>query len=196
MASHLAELSCINNLSPVKNALGKELLAWIKTAFNKEGIFNEDKTIVPIRPIAVLGQCSTDKYIDCPTIPRHHIENAKDFGENPADYLDRIGKYYWFDFDLVSSDGTIIKLRMVFNEGDADCNDGFWGAVWTRNRGERVANILSTGDMETTIKAVSKKYIDLYKPYNAWIPILTAYIYAHNLELEKLVGLAIDICLY
>lgn len=49
--------------------------------------------------------------------------------------------------------------------------------------------------METTI-AVSKKYIDLYKPYDIWIPLLLKHIYANHLELEKLVDLAIQICLY
>ncbi|MBD2183888.1 hypothetical protein H6S82_02615 [Planktothrix sp. FACHB-1355] len=122
--------ACIKNLSTVKNALGEELPTWIRQAFNKEGIFNEEKMIVPIRPISVLGQCSTAKYINCPNMPKHHIENARNYareGYNRASYLDRIGRYYWFDFDLVSSDGTLIKLRMVVNRGDADCNDGMWG---------------------------------------------------------------------
>ncbi|MEG4458994.1 hypothetical protein [Microcoleus sp. N9_A1] len=187
--------TCINNLSPIKNALGSELPTWIKQAFNRKGIFNEDEMVVPIHPISVLGQCSTAKYIDCPNIPGHHIENARVCGG--ARYLDGIGKYYWFDFDLVSSDGTLIKLRMVVNTGDADCNDGLWGAVWRRNTGELVANILSSGDMETTIQAVSKKCIDLYKSYDIWIPLLfTTHKYANNLELEKLVDLAIQICFY
>lgn len=192
--------ACIKNLSPVKNALGAELPTWIRQAFNREGIFNEEEMIVPIRRISVLGQCSTAKYINCPNMPKHHIENARNFGRNeygwnPARYLDRIGKYYWFDFDLVSSDGTLIKLRMVVNRGDADCNDGMWGAVWRRNTGELIADIMSTGDMETTI-AVSKKYIHLYKPYDIWIPLLLKHKYANNLELEKLVDLAIQIYFY
>ncbi|HLO50460.1 MAG TPA: hypothetical protein VK211_18735, partial [Kamptonema sp.] len=74
--------------------------------------------------------------------------------------------------------------------------DGFWGAVWRRNTGELVANILSSGDMETTIQAVSKKCIDLYKSYDIWIPLLSTHNYANNLELEKLVDLAIQICFY
>ncbi len=192
--------ACIKNLSPVKNTLGAELPTWIRQAFNREGIFNEEEMIVPIRQISVLGQCSTAKYINCPNMPKHHIENARnrgrnEYGWNPARYLDRIGRYYWFDFDIVSSDGTLIKLRMVVNSGDADCNDGMWGAVWRRNTGELIADVMSTGDMETTI-AVSKKYIDLYKPYDVWIPLLLKHKYANNLELEKLVDLAIQICFY
>lgn len=93
--------ACIKNLSPVKDALGAELPTWIRQAFNRKGIFNEEEMFIPIRPISVLGQCSTAKYIDCPNIPEHHIENAKSdyvrykHGLNAARrYLDRIGRYY------------------------------------------------------------------------------------------------------
>lgn len=151
---------------------------------------------VPIRPVSILGKCSTAAYVDCPNIPSHHIENAQDFGDDPADYFDDIGEYYWFDFDIVGSDGKLIQLRMVVNVGDADCNDGMWGEVWKRNTKELVANILSTGDCRTTINAVSKKYIDMYKDNKTWIPILMGNKYANNLELEKLIYLAIEICFY
>ncbi len=83
---------------------------------------------------------------------------------------------------------------MVFNLGDADCNDGQWGAVWRRNTGELVANSFGTGDMETTIQAVSEKCIGPYKSHDVWLPLLGNYRYANNLELEKLVSVAIQIC--
>ena len=94
---------------------------------------------------------------------------------------------------------VVIDLQNDFTlEIDADCNDGFWGAVWERNTKERVVNILSSGDMETTIEAVSKKYIRMYKPHEIWIPMLeeSVQICEKNLELEKLVDLAVQICLY
>lgn len=146
--------ACIKNLSPIKYALETgELPQWIRQAFNREGIFNEDEMVILIRPVSFLGTCSTPAYIDCPNTPDHYIEKAR----HP--YLHNVGKYYWFDFDILGSDAKLISLRMVVNEGDADCNDGHWGAVWERNTKELVVNILSTGDMETTIKAVSEKYI-------------------------------------
>lgn len=168
--------ACVNNLSPVKNKnpLEAESLAEIRKAFNEEQNF--DEIILPIRSISILGKCSTAKYLKCPNIPEHHRENARDYSRhyrrNPVSYFDRIGKYYWVDFDLVTSDEVLMKLRMVFNGGDADCNDGFWGEVWKRNTGELVANILSTGDMETTVQAVSKKYIELERFVNLVIDIV------------------------
>ncbi|WP_426545557.1 hypothetical protein [Dapis sp. BLCC M126] len=54
-------------------------------------------------------------------------------------------------------------LRMVFNLGDADCNDVYWGAIWERNTGEIIANIISSGDMKITVEAISKQHIDMYK---------------------------------
>ncbi|MEH2089519.1 MAG: hypothetical protein V7K61_22860 [Nostoc sp.] len=186
--------TCIKNLSPIKYALETgELPQWIRQAFNREGIFNEDEMVIPIRPVSFLGNCSTAAYIDCPNTPEHHIENAR----YSSGYLRQVGKYYWFDFDIFGSDAKLISLRMVVNEGDADCNDGRWGAVWERNTKELVANILSTGDMETTIKAVSEKYIQMYKPHNTWIPHLWNMAqYAKGLELEKLIHLAMQICFY
>lgn len=49
------------------------------------------------------------------------------------------------------------KFRIVVNTGDGDCNDGLWGEVWQRNTGKIVANILSTGDMETTVQTSSSE---------------------------------------
>ena len=180
--------TCINNLLPAEEYSGKELPNWIEQAFNARGVLNKDEMFVPMFPISFLGTCETSAYIDCPNIPEHHVFHAEDG-------LD-IGRYYWFDFDIVGADNERIQLRMALNEGDADCNDGFWGAVWERNTGERVVDILSSGDMETTIEAVSRKYISMYKPHEIWIPMLSKHIYAKNLELEKLVDLAIEICLY
>lgn len=181
--------NCINNLSPVKNSLGKELPQWVTQAFNQREIFNKDEMFVPLQPISVLGQCATMAYIDCPNIPEHHVYHA----QNGLD----IGKYYWFDFNIVGSDDETMQLRMVVNVGDADCNDGLWGAVWERNTKELVANIISSGDMETTIEAISQKYIIRYKPHNnIWIPTIFSRIHAKNLQLEELIDLAIQICFY
>ncbi|MBW4523432.1 MAG: hypothetical protein KME16_27650 [Scytolyngbya sp. HA4215-MV1] len=100
--------TCINNLSPIENVLGTEMPPWMKDAFNRRDIFNEDEMFVPIHSISVLEKCSTDQYIDCPNIPKHHLENAKryakEYGGNSSQYLKRIGRYYWLDFDLIGLD--------------------------------------------------------------------------------------------
>lgn len=184
---------CIKNLQTPKGLSGSELPTWIWSAFNKQGIFERDEMIVPLHPVLILGQCSIAEYSDCPNMPDYYLEKLQNNSKLVSDSLGP--RYYWFDFDIVSSDEALIRLRMVVNSGDADCNDGFWGAVWTRNQGELVAHILSTGDAETTIKAVSRKHIDIYKPYRTWMPFGRSRMrYANGLELEKLIGLAIRIC--
>lgn len=103
---------------------------------------------------------------------------------------------YVFDcWKFIGADNQQLELRMVLNEGDADCNDGFWGAVWERNTQELVVNILSSGDMETTIEAIPGRFLSMYKPHEIWIPTVSEnrHLYAQNLELEKLVDLGIQI---
>ena len=73
--------SCINNLSPVEDNLGKRLPDWIEQAFNLKGIFNKSEMFVPLFPISVLGTCKTSAYIQCPNIPEHQwdelIKNSR-----------------------------------------------------------------------------------------------------------------------
>lgn len=194
--------SCINQLLPFKNALRVEIPKFLRKAFNDKGILNDEEMFIPIFPVSLLGQCSTAAYVDCPNIPAHHIENAQDFGDNSTRYLNNVGRYYWFDFDITKLDATLLQLRMVFNEGDADCNDGLWGAVWERNTEELIANIMSTGDCETTIEASLRKYIDICESQDIWIPTSfnddplswSSVEYANDLRLEKIIALAIRLC--
>lgn len=163
--------SSINNLSPVrnKNLLEAESLTELRESFSRKDTF--DEMIASIRSFSILGECSTSKYLSCPNIPDHHRENAKcepkryaesraEYSrrrrEHQAEYFDYIGQYYWVDFDVVTSDGLLTKLRMVVNGGDGDCNDGHWGEVWQRNTGKRLADILSVGDAETEVTGSSE----------------------------------------
>ena len=189
--------TCINNLSPIKGDFSVEIPELLKKAFNEKGVFNEDEMFMPIRIVNILGRCSTAMYLDCPNIPDHHLYHAKGY-ENHPDY--DMGRYFWFDFDIVGIDGLLLPLRMVFNEGDADCNDGFWGVVWERNTEEIVANIISSGDCETTVEAISKQYIDMYKSQEILIPtifdktdsISDNIIGLNDTKLEKIIRFAIQ----
>ena len=196
--------ACINKLSPFPYELKTEVPKFLKKAFNSAGASNDDEMFIPVLPVTLLGSCSTAAYADCPNMPEHHIENSQ-WDDDPAYYLDHVGKYYWFDFDIALPNVESSQLRMVFNVGDGDCNDGMWGAVWDRNTEDLVANILSTGDSEATVQAISTKHIDMYESQSIWfpsrfeerdddpIPCMTME-YANDLMLEKMVGLAIRIC--
>jgi len=148
---------------------------------------------MPVNLLRILGSCSTAMYLDCPNIPEHHLYHAQGH-ENDPNY--DMGMYYWFDFDIVGMDGLSLPLRMVLNIGDADCNDGYWGAIWERNKEEIIANIISSGDMETTLEAISKQYIDIYQSQQILIPkIFNNIIVANNLNLEKILSLATRFCI-
>jgi hypothetical protein len=196
--------ACINELFPLAYELRADVPKFLKKAFNKEGVLNDDEMFIPIRPIALLGSCSTAAYADCPNIPEHHIQNSQ-WDDDPGDYLDNVGKYYWFDFDVVLPNMEPLQLRMVFNVGDGDCNDGMWGAVWDRNTEDLIANILSTGDSTATVQMISKKHIDMYESQSIWFPSrfeerdddpipCPRMKYANDVMLEKIIGLAIRLC--
>jgi hypothetical protein len=200
--------TCINNLTPFAAPLRAELPSFLVQSFHRQGILEPAQMFIPVRMIALLGKCGTDRYMECPNVPQWHIDNAHDtsFCSDPAEYFKDTGKYYWFDFDIVDFDQKVMPLRAVFNEGSADCNDGTWGACWDRNTAELVANFTSIGDCEAEIKVVSKQFINAYEPHNILIPpqsddetgeeepIPFLIYYASDLELEKLIGLAIRWC--
>ncbi len=196
---------CVNNLQPFENSLQAELPQFIVRAFQKQGIENLQEMVLPIQMIALLGKCGTETYMDCPNLPEWHVANSQSVGKEPAYYLANIGRYYWFDVNILDAEQTVLPLRIVFNEGDADCNDGIWGAAWDRNTAERVANFKSVGDCETEIAVVSDTHLQAYKPHDIWIPtkfkngkrddpLPANTIYAQDLELEKLIGLSIRWC--
>ncbi|MBW4421427.1 MAG: hypothetical protein KME13_19705 [Myxacorys californica WJT36-NPBG1] len=197
--------TCINELAPAECQLKEEVPKFLVKAFNAAGISEQSAMVYPVRPIRFLGSCSTGLYLDCPNIPEEHIDLFHDCGgdDDPANY--DIGKYHWFDFDIVGLDGAVVEARLVFNEGDADCNDGLWGAVWERNTEALIANI--TNDVEeATVAVASQRYADMYESQDIWIPTdfdkkhgydplpCGSMRYANNLKLEKIIGLAIRLC--
>ncbi|NER80612.1 MAG: hypothetical protein F6K42_13765 [Leptolyngbya sp. SIO1D8] len=203
--------TCFYELKPFNRSLKDELPQFLVDTFYRNEIKDLKEMLVPIRVVTLLGKCSMDKYIDCPNFPEWHLQNSGASMGSLIDYqyLAEIGRYYWFEFDLMGSTQNPMPFRIVFDEGDADCKDGIWRACWDRNTGEIVANLKSVGDCVTEIEMVSKKPIQAYKPHNAWILVFAEkeeedslpdnllpvdMLYAANLELEKYIGLAIRWC--
>ncbi|MEL6670347.1 MAG: hypothetical protein AAFP08_15355 [Bacteroidota bacterium] len=100
---------------------------------------------------------------------------------------------------------NLVELRMVFNGGDADCNDGFWGAVWHRKSKVLVANLSSSGDTESTIVVVDKNLNKLVSYHIGQFPgfLLRCsddpfkglrMVYEDDSVLEKLIILAMKWC--
>ena len=154
--------TCFYELEPFERTLKDELPQFLVDAFHRNGVKNLKEMLVPIRMVALLGKCSTDKYIDCPNLPEWHCDSIYQPADgSPPDGQDLIyiGMYYWFDFDFIDSAQNSILFRVAFNTGDADCNDGIWGACWDRNTGEIVANLKSVGDCKAEIEVASKQHI-------------------------------------
>lgn len=145
------------------------LSSAVKRVFGIPLAVNEsDGPFNPIQGISYLGKGSTQLYWQCQNTPMHHLQNASSWDDGPDGWFESVGVYYGFDFDAIDLNGRKLSLRAIINGGDADCNDGLWGEVWNRETGERLANIMSTGDCESTIEAVS--HADLFQSQD--LPIL------------------------
>lgn len=136
----------VDGLEPFGKELKTGLPRFVVEAFSKQ---NGGRQVpVPVRLVRLLGKCRTDRY-ECQNLPSHHLERWQD----EPDSLAIMGRYYWFDLELIQGDGTILPLRLVYNEGDADCNDGIWGEFWDRDSFEKVADFHSTSADGTTLTA-------------------------------------------
>ena len=193
-------LKNLNSLDAYEISFIPNLPEGIKKIFREIGITEPKEMYIPIHFIKRLGECSTAAFPECFNLPEWHQENSEmNFGDDNYNYLERMGGYIWFDCDLEGEDGNILQLRTVYNVGDPDCNDGYWGEVWERNTGELVADLISSGDGECTIEAVSEDIIRNYKPHKLKITFHDVrgdsysmdVVYQNNLELEKVIALAI-----
>ncbi|MFO0825930.1 MAG: hypothetical protein U0792_22895 [Gemmataceae bacterium] len=188
--------TCINALTPFPQPLGATPPDDLVNAFRQLGW--PDDTL-PVRMITLLGTCTTDKYKEDRNLPEWHQEHA----EEDEGYLEDTGRYFWCDFDLMDRNGVATRLRMTFNAGDADCNDGTWGMVWDRDSGESVADLTSVGDCEGRVELKPKKPSG-YAPHGLPVPddneafeackLPFTLVYASDAEFEKLLGIAMRWC--
>jgi hypothetical protein len=185
----------IDRLTPCDRVLRTDLPKFITLA-------GEDISM-PVRLVALLGTSPTGMYADCPNLPLWHIENAKE-STDPSEYFDLIGRYYWCDVSVIYPPAELLALRLVFNEGDADCNDGLWGEVWQIDNGKLIANITSTGDCEASIEVISQELASKYE--NLELPAFMSadleldplpcesIVPMNDGNLEKILTLAIRLC--
>lgn len=125
-----------------------------------------------------------------------------------------MGSYAGFDAALHWPPGVPpLLVRAVFNSGDGDCNDGYWGAVWDRATGAEIVKIVSSGDMQSTFEAVSQEHIARFEaaPFHGDMPLVSqekvdlgdefipfifvgdAFHTSRNLVLERIVLLAVKL---
>lgn len=57
------------------------------------------------------------------------------------------------DADVISFEYKGSNYKLLRNMGDADCNDGNFGAVLDGNN-DKVLDVISSGDMETTLQSL------------------------------------------
>lgn len=116
--------------------------------------------------------------VNFPNLPDWHKE---EFDEWRHEILPD-SKVVCFEYE-----GSNYKLRI--NNGDADCNDGMFGALYDDDD-EIIVNLKSTGDMETTIESVKDDDEEIdsdlseqLSPYLQYFEV----ILENNTELEYLV---------
>ena len=188
---------CLEKLPQSPISYSDRLPKFLINNFIERGIDNQEKNIFPVCSLAFLGDCSTENYIDCPTMPDWYLHEALNSIYCTLSALAAIGRYDWFDFDIFDRNFHILKLRTVINIGDRDRNDGIWGVVWDRNTAVEVAHIINLGDRKTRIEAISPYHLNLYQPHNICFSAQFEFTFpfeftfAQNLELEQAIGLAI-----
>lgn len=80
--------------------------------------------------------------IDFPNLPEHH---KSEFDEWRREQLPD-STVIWFEYKG-------LKYKLLRNMGVPDCNDGTFGAVYDENN-VQILNLISSGDMETTIQSL------------------------------------------
>lgn len=90
----------------------------------------------------VKSKDTEDIDIDFPNLPDWHKEGFEEWRQ------DEFGKV-----DVISFDHKDSNYKLLLNGGIPDCNDGYFGVVFDENN-DKLLDILSTGDMETTLQSL------------------------------------------
>ena len=102
-----------------------------------------------VTKLELIGSFATGKWKEDPEMPDFLSYHNYELG------IYRVADVEIFD----GNDGTK-KLTVVINDGDGDCNTGYWGAIFEQCDKKEIARIISSGDTETTIRAeVPNNYI-------------------------------------
>jgi predicted DNA-binding WGR domain protein len=195
--------ACLGLLEPFSGEASSEPPRIIADLIEREA--PEAFEGLPIRIEAVLGRCPLWAYPRCPNLPEHHIPDYsldEDIDELEFKVIarERAFPYIWSDLALTDAKGKEYRIRMAFNRGDPDVNDGYWGAAWDLENRRRIADIVSSGDMETTIE-VRRDFTKAWRERGAWLPdefdpdesdsaLAGGVVYRTGHELERILRLA------
>jgi predicted DNA-binding WGR domain protein len=182
---------CLARLRPPKRPRHPDVPAFLEQPYLRRGVA---PTSIPLVLTGVLGHCPAAEYPECKNLPdRYRTAHAE-----PEQQI--AGDYHWFDFQTTGAAGDTLPLRLVLNTGSAGC----WGEVWDRESCVRIADILSTGDLATTVQETGAAAA--YQPPDDWIPpsldnpggrhphnhrCVSGVRYAHGTRCERLVHAAL-----
>lgn len=107
---------------------------------------------------------------DFPNLPEWH-----------ADEFDEWRYEIFADSTVILFDYKASTYKIMLNMGDADCNDGYFGGVFDGNN-DKVLDILSTGDMETTLESLKT---DDTKLNDEFVKKLSPYLESLRIEFEN-----------
>jgi predicted DNA-binding WGR domain protein len=195
--------ACLELLDPFEGEIAEELPEAIADAVERDA--PEDFDGLPIKIEAILGTCPMWCFVGCPNLPEHHQPDFyvdEDTSEKDFKMIRRehAFPYRWSDIALTDAKGKEWKLRLAYNTGDGDSNDGYWGAAWSLDDKRKVADISSTGDIETTIE-IGRRFSKSWAELGSWLPdefdlerfdfmLANGVVYKTGHELERLLRLA------
>jgi hypothetical protein len=200
---------CLGALDPVeskKQDIGS--LPCFIHAFEQQDV-PESERLFPVKLVSILGTCGLTWFATGPNTPEYQLPNRDEFEDLQLDDVivpaeGEGSPWYWADFDIEDGAGKQIPVRLAYNLGSSDANEGYWGAVWHRETKQKLTDIKSTGDCESTI-TVTPAAKTLYTPHNRFLPVefdqeefgrmkYQGLRYGSDHELEKLSHMALLIC--
>ncbi|MEO0808808.1 MAG: hypothetical protein AAFY33_21130, partial [Cyanobacteria bacterium J06643_4] len=85
---------CIYHLSPFACEIKPYTPEFLEKEWDAIKPISKYKAPFPVRLVSFLGQCSTDAYPDCPSLPEHHKINALVYEKPLKEWLSYIGVLY------------------------------------------------------------------------------------------------------
>lgn len=166
---------------------------------------------LPVSLVKVWGTCPTHYFPSCPNQPDYRDIDAKPDSEFSADFVYNQrttdgSRYIWCDLLVKDGVGDETPVRVAYNIGSGDSNEGYWGAAWNSVTKKKLVDIRSTGDIETTFAVVPSAAaiwkdtgLRLAVPADdtegKWdVMLVRNVLYATGNELERFIQIGIMLC--
>lgn len=144
----------------------------LSSAHFREILKNDDYTYV------LTSKTTEPIDVNFPNMPSWHKDEFEEWRHEILPEADVV----WFEYKG-------LNYKILRNAGDADCNDGNFGAVFDENN-DKILDMLSSGDTETTMQALKPDNMkisdDLSTKLSPYLEFFRTVLH-NNMEFEYLV---------